>query len=791
MQPKHGAHGPATGPVQGGDMTVEEERTGGLAERRGRLVADLSLRGAAFADAWRSTVDAWLIERFDDAVGSDAVDDGTGLALVAVGGYGRGDLAPGSDLDLLLLHDHRLPPAALAEQIWYPIWDEGVKLGHAVRTRDEAIALADEDLDTATSLLTVRHLAGDVALTDGLAATAADRWRRRSRRSLGLLDVSIQDRHERTGEVAFLLEPDLKEGRGGLRDIHALWWASRARTVLEGTDEAELDAAASVLFDTRVALHRVAGRATERLTLQDQDAVAAQLGVDADGLMQSVARAARTVTWISDEAWDRVRATTGAGSSLLGWRSRQQTSGLVVRRGQVDLDAEVDPADRPELVLVAAELAARKRARLSRATLDRLAARAPAPVWDDELRGRFVDLLAKGHDAVRVIESLDAVSIWERYLPEWELVRSLPQRNAYHRFTVDRHLLEATANAAALVDRVDRPDLLLVGTLLHDIGKGRPGDHIEVGIELVATIAPRMGFDETDTAILSDLVRLHLLLPDVATRRDLDDPATIAGVADAVGDRLRLHLLAALTEADSLATGPAAWGAWKADLMGHLVRRVDHALQGGGATALVVNEFPSEAQLAVMASGETVVEGDGDRLTVVAADRHGLFSQVTGVLALHGLQVRSADAAAVDGMAIETFTVTSPFGPLIAWDRVADHVHAALEHRLAIDARLAERARTYREPPRAPSVAPPVVRFDDAASATSTVVEVHAPDRSGLLYRVARTLADFDLDVSVAKVQTSGHLVVDVFYVTDAGGGLVVDPTRRQELERALIHAAG
>lgn len=767
-------------------MTVEREGTGSLTDRRDRLVADFGLRGAAFSDAWRSTVDGWLSERFEEATG-----DGAGLALVAVGGYGRGDLAPGSDLDLMLLHDHRLPPAELAEQIWYPIWDEGVKLGHAVRTRAEAIDLADDDLDTATSLLTMRHLAGDPTLTSALADAAAERWQRRSRRSLGLLDASIQARQARTGEVAFLLEPDLKEGRGGLRDIHALWWAGRARRVLEGSDEIELDAAATVLFDARVALHRVAGRATERLTLQDQDAVAAQLGVDADELMQSVAQAARTVTWISDEAWDRVRSTSGAGSSLLGWRSRAQVSGLVVRHGQVAIDPDLDPASRPDLVLVAAELAADKRARLSRATLDHLAERSPVPVWTDDLRGRFVDLLARGHDAVRVIESLDAVGIWERYLPEWELVRSLPQRNAYHRFTVDRHLLEAAANAAALVDRVDRPDLLLVGTLLHDIGKGRPGDHIEIGIELVGTIAPRMGFCEADTAVLTDLVRHHLLLPDVATRRDLDDPATIAGVADAVGDRQRLHLLAALTEADSLATGPAAWGAWKADLVDQLVRRVDHALQGGDAAALVVHEFPSDAQRSVMADGETVVEADGDRLTVITADRHGLFSQVTGVLALHGLQVRSADAAAVDSMAIETFAVTSPFGPLIAWDRVIAHVHAALEHRLAIEARLAERTRTYREPPLVPSLPPPLVRFDDDASATSTVVEVHAPDRSGLLYRVARTLADFGLDVSMAKVQTSGHLVVDAFYLTDASGGLVDDPAQREELERALLAAAG
>jgi len=368
-------------------------------------------------------------------------------------------------------------------------------------------------------------------------------------------------------------------------------------------------------------------------------------------------------------------------------------------------------------------------------------------------------------------------------------VRNCPQRNAYHRFTVDRHLLEATANAAGLVDRVDRPDLLLVGTLLHDIGKGRLGDHTDVGIDLVEVIAPRMGFDADDTAVLVDMVRHHLLLPDAATRRDLSDPTTIASVAALVGDRRRLHLLAALTEADSLATGHAAWGTWKAGLVRDLVRRVDHHLAGGDLAVLVTTEFPDAGQRAVMAVGQRVVSGEGDTLTVISEDQPGLFSRVAGVLAIHGLDVRAADAATDRGMAIESFRVTSKFGPTIRWDRVAAHVEAALEQRLAIDARLAERISTYQ--PRTPTrrLPPPSVHFDDAASATATVVEVHAPDRMGLLYRVTRAFADFDIDVRVAKVQTTGDVVVDAFYVTHVDGTPELDRAMRAELERAVLHA--
>jgi [protein-PII] uridylyltransferase len=763
-----------------------------LAAERDRLRADPSLRGLAFSAAWRAAVDPWLAARFADAVAAGGAGDGGDLALVAVGGYGRGDLAPGSDLDLLLLHRRRVAPAKVAEALWYPIWDEGLKLGHAVRTVGEAVELAATDLDTATSLLTVRHLAGDPSLTEELASAAAAQWRKRAKRYLGMLRTNVEARQEQNGEVAFLLEPELKEGRGGLRDIHALRWAELGRRVLEDGDAAALTAAEAVLFDVRVELHRATGRAGDRLTLQDQDVVAAALGTDADALMADLARAASTVAWIGDEAWDRVQTSMSTGSNLLGWRSREKSPGLLVRDGQVQVEPSCDPAASPPgLVLDAAILATRKRARLGRAALERLASRSPAPPepWDDALRERFVRLLAGGHDAIRVVEALDHAGLWQRFLPEWEPVRHRPQRNAYHRFTVDRHLLEATANAAGLADRVDRPDLLLVGTLLHDIGKGRPGDHTDVGMALVEVIGPRMGFDADDTAVLVDLVRLHLLLPDAATRRDLSDPATIAAVAEAVGDRRRLHLLAALTEADSLATGPAAWGSWKAELVRDLVRRVDHHLAGGDPASLVTAEFPDADQRALMAAGERVVTGDGDVLTVVAPDRQGLFSRVAGVLALHGLDVRAADAAGDHGMAVEQFRVTSRFGSVVPWDRVVPHVEAALDHRLAVEARLAERSRTYRSRTPTPRLPPPTVRFDDAASASATVVELQAPDRMGLLYRVARAFAEFDVDVRVVKAQTLGDIVIDAFYVTHLDGTLVTDDVLRRELERALLHA--
>ena len=755
---------------------------------RAELAADESVTGRELCRRYSEAVDRWLADLFAGA--EDTVGEG-GVALVAVGGYGRAELSLQSDVDVLLVHDGRSDIGAFADQIWYPIWDEGVKLGHAVRTVREALALAADDLDTATSLLQVRHLAGAQALTHDLAERALQQWQKRSKRWLGELARRVRDRHEKAGEVAFLLEPDLKEGRGGLRDVHALRWAEAARSLLWAGDDPALASAYTTLLDVRVELHRRTGRPGDRLLLEQQDAVAAALGVEsADALMHSVATAARTIAWRSDDAWHRIEASLTGPLGFRGRRDKPVGPGLVLRDGEVHLTADAPVGAEPSLLLRAAAAAAAGGTRIHRASLDRLAAAGvalPDP-WGDEVRAAFVDLLHAGHRAIPVIEALDQLGLWTAVLPEWGAVRSKPQRNAYHRFTVDRHLMEAAANAAGLVARTDRPDLLVVGALLHDIGKGYPGDHTEVGIGLLGGLGTRMGFPPADVAGLQALVRHHLLLPDVATRRDLDDPATIEQVAAAVGDTRTLGLLAALTEADSLATGPAAWGRWKADLVRDLTGRVAHVL-GGGAMDDVREDFPDAAQVALLRAGHQVLSGDGDLLTVVTAARPGLFSRVAGVLALHGLGVLDAAVTSLDGMALEVLRVESSFGPTLAWDKVVDDLGKVLEGRLALQARLAERARVYGpRSAKAPVQAPPRIHIDNDASRAATVIEVHAPDSIGVLHRITRALADLELDIVSAKVQTLGERVVDAFYVRGPGGAKLEDPAVLVEVERALLH---
>lgn len=760
-----------------------------LLARRAEVSADTSLRGRALCRALSDATDAWLAALLDEATGGDHHR----IALVAVGGYGRGELAPWSDLDVWLIHAGRGDVREVAERVWYPVWDSGLKLGHAVRTQREALSLAGSDLDTATAALSSRFVAGDEAVVRGLAATAADRWRRKAGKWLIELRRRVQSRHAAAGEVAFLLEPDLKEGRGGLRDIHALRWAESARPVLVAGDSAALHDAEDVLLAARVAVHRIARKPSDLLLLERQDEVAAALGLpDADALVAQVSAAARTVAWVSDEAWQRIEV--GLGGSLrrrVFERDRQLERGLLLREGEIHLTAGADVVD-PVLVLRTAAAAATNGARIGRATLNRLAESSPVleGTWPDAAREAFVALLGAGSDALPVIEALDQRRIFERVLPEWSNVRSKPQRNALHRFTVDRHLCEATANAAGLASTVARPDLLLVGTLLHDIGKGWPGDHTEVGIELVRDIGTRMGFPPDDVELLVGMVRHHLLLPDVATRRDLSDDDVIESVAAQVGSLSLLELLAVLTESDSLATGPSAWGPWKAGLVEQLVDRVAHVLRGGEASEVTAGEdFPDAPALELLRQGRTVVEADPPTITVVAPDRPGVFSKVAGTLSLRGLTVLAADAGGAEGMAASRFLVAVEPHDDVDWDAVGVDVCKALEGRLALDARLAQRARSYRRAPAAMSlVGDPSVRIDNTASGTATVVEVRAPDRIGVLYRITRALADLDLDIQKAKATTLGHEVVDAFYVRTAAGGKVVDREHLQELERAILH---
>ncbi len=761
--------------------------------QRSDLLADRQLTGRAFCEAYTTLVDDWLVEIFAEAVG-----DRPGLALVAVGGQGRRELAPQSDLDLLLVHSKSVDVRDVADALWYPVWDAGLKLGHAVRTIRDTLTLAGEDLETATALLSARHVAGDTAVTDELVEKAKAGWRRRGKRWLDELDRSVQERHAESGEVAFDLEPDLKDGRGGLRDVHALLWAEAAGAEIEPKLLTDLQLEYDTLLAVRIELHRETAKAGDTLSLADQDAVAAAAGdSDADVLMSRVAGAGRAIAWASDESWYEIRLRSGNGLRDRLRRVRLLEDGLALRNGRVCLtdesagsDDDGQGLDDPLAVLRVALGAARASKRMGITTLELLGTAPPLEEpWPEGARQRFVDLLFNGPASIPVIEALDQMGLWTRLIPEWEPTRSLPQRNVFHHFTVDRHLLECSAEAASLAPRTPRPDLLVVAALLHDIGKGHPGDHSEVGMEMATRISERLGFDADDVDTIAFLVRHHLLLSDVATRRDLDDPATIRMVADVVLNAERLALLRALSEADGLATGPTAWGPWKAQLVDRLAGQVANDLNGDSPDSSETPAFPSAEQRELMARGGLHVQADGEVVTVVCPDRRGLFFRITGALSLHGLDVVEANVYSEHGVVVDEFRVTVGGSGVVPWDAVRDDVIKALEGRLAVQARLDERARSMRRR-RTVGVSqfPPRVRFDNDTASGSTVLEAVGPDRLGLLHGLTRALADLDLDVSSAKIHTMGGDVVDTFYVTDSDGEKIRDVEYQEEIRKALLH---
>ena len=660
--------------------------------------------------------------------------------------------------------------------MWYPIWDRGLRLDHSVRTVREAVHAAEGDLKVALGLLDARHVAGDRKLTDDLRRRVDGLWRKRAKRWIPQLKAASQERHEHFGEVAYLLEPELKEGRGGIRDVALLRVLAGVTTVL-GDLVRPLDQPAANLAAVRGHLHARAGRQLDRLLLQEQDAVADAYGAkDADELLAVVSAAARTISWVWDECWRRVDGWVDP-KRRGGLPDRPLGPGLALSDGEIHVHG---PAR--QVWLAAAAAAAELRVPITRAALNRFAEEVPpAPdPWPYGWRQSFVALLGAGTGAIPVLESLDHHGLIVRLLPEWDAVRSRPQRNAYHRFTVDRHLIEAVAQAAAFTRRVSRPDLLLLGALLHDLGKGYPGDHTDAGVEVAARVAPRMGLPPHDVETVVAMVRHHLLLPDTAMRRDVEDPDTAASVARAVGDRETLDLLAALTEADSLATGPAAWSDWKAKLVGRLVENTTAVLEGRRLAEPDVN-----AMLPPFL--EDGLHATEDRCIVVAEDRPGLFSIVAGVLALNGINVLGATAGVSQrGRAVEVFDVEHAFGGSPAWDRVRADLDDALDGRLALQQRLDERVRAYAR--RDASLAPPPrVIIDNDASSRATVVEVRAPDDVGVLYRITAALAYAGLDIRSARVSTLGHEVVDSFYVVDRDGNKLVDGTATRDVEDAVL----
>ncbi len=743
-------------------------------------------------DLWRSATEGARVD---------------GLALGCVGSLARGELGPLSDLDLVLLYRGQDVKSvnAIADKLWYPLWDNGIRFDHSVRTPQQSREAGARDLTAAIGQLDLTWIAGDETLVMAVRSTTAHDWRRDARTRLPELLEALASRHHREGDLAQLVDPDLKEARGGLRDMGIL----RAMTAawLADRPHGRVDTAYISLLDARDALHIVTGRPRERLGREDHDAVAAILGDrDGDELLARLAHCGREIAYAVDVTLRRASQARAARTLRISARKPQMTPvghGLFVHEKEIVLGPAVDAARDPLLPLRAGVVAARSGQTISPTTLTNLADNAPdLPVpWPPAARELFADLLGSGPGLRAVWEGLDLVGLVSRWIPAWTPLRNRPQRSPVHRHTVDRHSVEAVVMAAGLVREVERPDLLLVAALLHDVGKiPEAHDHSVVGASLAERVCVNMGFDARDVVLVTRLVREHLTLVNLATQRDIGDPATVDTLVDAVaGDEETLLLLRALTEADARSVGPAAWTSWRARLVTALFDATRAALRGTRSPAPVDDAAFGDESAAALAHVHTTgsafvsirAQGDEYLVRIGDRDRPGLFADLAGWFSAHGFAVRSASLRTVDGVALDEWIVSSgaevpPDGAALARDvrRLAEGDSAPLR-------RLARRRESGpSDSSAATSGSPGATRafIVPSASDTATVIEVRSSDRPRLLFDVGRALTGRGVSIRSAHVATHAGQAVDTFYVTDDLGARL-DPATAARVIGTVISA--
>ena len=762
------------------------------------------LDSAALRNALLDLHEFWLTTKATEI----GITPTSGFAIVATGGLGRGELLPYSDLDLMLLHDN-MPHdvvSQVAELLWYPLWDANIRIDHSVRTVPEAVSVAGEDISAGLAMLEARHIAGDSELSSLLIGGARRQWRIGIGSRFEELVAHTKARWQRSGEIAHRAEPDLKTGRGGLRDVqllNALAIAQLAdvypsRSLASPTET--LGEAHLALLNVRTELHRVSGRGRELLLAQHADEIGAALRIgDRFDLARMLSDAARTISFYVD-AGLRTAANALPRRGFVALRRpvrRPLDEGVIEFGGEVILARDARPERDPGLILRVAAASASSGLPMAASTLGRLVETAPElrTPWPRQALKDLLVMLAAGPTAVATIEALDRTGLWGRLFPEWGAVRDLPPRDIVHIWTVDRHLVETVSRASAFTTRVSRPDLLVLGALVHDIGKGRGGDHSVMGAELATQIGTRMGLWPSDVELLSKIVRYHLLLPHTATRRDLQDPKVIASVVEALdGDPVLLELLHVLAEADALATGPGVWGDWKSSLIGDLVRRCRLVMAG---EPLPHPDPIDPRHLSLAADVGVHVELDPAdsphiyNVAMIAPDRRGLLSKAAGVLALNSLRVHSASVNGHEGSAINTFVVSPHFGSPPAAELLRQQFILALDGELDVLASLDRRDRDAAQhgttragdvPAAVPinhAAAPPKILWSDGAEPGELVVQIRTTDRTGLLARLTAVFERDGVDIAWAKVTTLGSSVVDVF-------GITADGAVRDELERDL-----
>jgi [protein-PII] uridylyltransferase len=824
-----------------------------------------------------------LVRSLSRLIAADAARDGlaaTPLVVVALGGYGRGELHPSSDIDLMVVYGGELTPYVqrLMQELLYTLWDLGLQIGHSLRSLDDCVAIARTDFPSRTSMQEARLVAGDARLFARFRRVLRENvYRHDFEAFLATTLAEREARYRKHGGSPYIGEPNVKESAGGLRDMHTAMWLGTAkfgaRTLREladkrlitGRERSLADAALTFLWRVRNELHFFAGHKNDVLGRELQPQIAKNLGYENDDTSLGVERFmrdyylhARVIHRVSRRLIARCQETLSRhGSAERRQRQQALADGLVFFDGRLHL-ADRDPAafraDPTRIMKVfwhLHRLGCELSLDLERAVEDSLDVVDDAFRASPAVRDLFLDVCRSWGRVAWTLSGMHELGLLGRYLPEFGALTCLVQYDVYHKFSVDQHSLlaverlEALApgqsseseGAAHVFHEVEKPELLMLGMLLHDIGKAKGHGHVAKAVPLVQALISRLGLPTPDGALVEFLVAHHLTMSHVAQRRDIDDPKTIADFAATVGDPQRLRMLYLLTYADMGAVGPGVLTGWQAVILHELyVRTLAHVTSGRleqpnraqlterlrAAVAGEVELQAVKAHLAMMSDrylastsvqrmaehlrmlgrlGETTVVtelfhhrdlGFSD-LVVVTGDLTGLFSLIAGTLAANGMNIMSAQIhTREDGIAIDTFQVNDPTGDAVTapsqWSRTLDALPAVVRGEQSVE-RLLERRRGAGHPPATLGTRPRIT-VDNRLSDSYTVVEVKCPDRLGLLYLITRTLSALDLDIASARIATDIDQAFDTFYVHDRKGGKLEEAASgrlRDALEQALV----
>ncbi|MFC1523328.1 [protein-PII] uridylyltransferase [Thermodesulfobacteriota bacterium] len=819
-----------------------------------------SLSGRALLRKHSKLIDSHLAGAYEQSPAC-----GSEMTLIALGGYGRSELFPFSDIDLLILYkpgsEHTLEAAT--ESLLYPLWDAGLDVGHSVRTPEACLADAEDDFFFQVALLEARFIAGSEYLFFHLQEQYKNTFIEGHRQAfLDKMMTSHQNRHHHFGTHSYLLEPNIKDCRGGLRDVHSMLWTSQVVFGMKTIADIEVsglmtelerktfDDARDNLIRIRNRLHYLSGRKNDQLYFEHQEDIARALGYqEKDGIlgveqfMRGVYSSLHTIASYTDIFFEHADETLTPPSKS---EDIMLKPGIILRNRKILLKTTPQVTPRPDQILSLFFLAVKHDCPIHYWTKKYISNH--LQLIDDKARKSpsmariFYALLQGPNDPLRFLRTMLETGLLTAYIPEFSLVESLNQHDVYHIFTVDRHLLQTVSELHSLRDeepiflQLPAPHTLFLAALFHDIGKGSGRNHTEAGAETTARIVRRMGLPEREQQLVSFLVLNHLYLPNIAMRRDLEDENFILQCARHIGNIENLRMLYLLSIADARATGPTVWNEWKAALLLELFLKVANALeqehpgefsQSQGATWMrshIAELFASEPPAVLETlpqdylldfSPETVMKhilwaeqlrtrevnthpdthDTGWTLTVITSDSTGLLAKICGTLALHNLNIiRAKIFTWPNGTVVDVFDIQSTVDISFAdqdWENLNEDLTLALQGRLGLPHRLAEKAKlpVYGRKKTGLQHKPKVV-IDNKTTPNATVIEVYASDHPRLLYNITRTLADFGISISQARITTAVDQIVDVFYATDHRMKAITDPELLKELHAALLYAA-